>query len=313
MKYRRFAERIAFLLILAGGGLLAMATEGGAQELQPRRWSHLPVNMNFGGAGYAYTNADIGFDPVMLIEDAEMDLHAAAFQYIRTFELFGKSARLDMTQAYADVRWSGLLDGAQTSTSRSGWTDTTLRLAVNLLGAPPLEGKEFAAYRAGVAPCETVVGVGLAVQLPTGHYREERLLNIGTNRLTFRPQLGVVHSRGKWSAELTTSIWMFTENEDFWDGNMLENDPLYTVQGHVVYTFRPGLWIGGGLAYGSGLESTVNGSYKNDRKENLLFGFSLGVPITRQVGFKIGYLGMRTQASVGSDSDTVVAAVSFMW
>ena len=309
----RFAKRFVVLLILAGGGLLAFVPEGGAQDLQPRRWSHLPVNMNFGGAGYAYTNADIGFDPVMLIEDAEMDLHAAAFQYIRTFELFGKSARLDMMQAYADVRWNGLLNGSQTSTSRSGWSDTTLRFAVNLFGAPPLKGKEFAAYRAGVAPCETVVGAGLVVQLPTGHYRDERLLNLGSNRFTFRPQLGVVHSRGKWSAELTTSMWIFTDNDEFWNGNKLENDPLYTLQGHVVYTFRPGLWIAGGLAYGRGLESTFNGSYKDDRKENLLFGASLGVPITRQVGFKIGYLGMRTQNSVGSDSDTFVAAFSFMW
>ncbi|MGD8894222.1 MAG: hypothetical protein PVF94_14420, partial [Desulfobacterales bacterium] len=30
-----------------------------AQELEPRRWSHLPTGTNFVGGGYAYTQADI--------------------------------------------------------------------------------------------------------------------------------------------------------------------------------------------------------------------------------------------------------------
>jgi hypothetical protein len=30
-----------------------------AQELEPRRWSHLPTGKNFVGGGYSYTKADI--------------------------------------------------------------------------------------------------------------------------------------------------------------------------------------------------------------------------------------------------------------
>jgi hypothetical protein len=62
-----------------------------------------------------------------------------------------------------------------------------VRFAINLWGAPPLEGEEFAAYRAAVADSETVVGFGLAVHLPTGYYLEDRLLNLGLNRFTFHP------------------------------------------------------------------------------------------------------------------------------
>ena len=69
-----------------------------AQELEPRRWSHLPTAKNFVGGGYSYSKADICFDPVLRIEDVEMEMHTWAFKYIRTFELLQKSARVDFIQ-----------------------------------------------------------------------------------------------------------------------------------------------------------------------------------------------------------------------
>jgi hypothetical protein len=283
-----------------------------AQELEPRRWSHLPIGKNFAGLGYAYTKADIFFDPVLRVEDAEMEMHTWAFKYIRSFELFQKSARIGFTQGFQDGRWKGLVDGVSTSIKRSGLTDSAVRFAINLYGAPPLEGKEFAAYRSKV-DVETIVGTALVVQLPTGEYMDDKLINLGTNRYTFRPQLGVVHNRGRWSMELTGEVWMYTDNNDFFDGNKLEQDPLYTIQTHVVYTFRPGLWVAAGAGYGYGGESTVNGVEKNDRRGNLAWALSVGYPITPQLGIKVGYLGTRAQESVGKDSDSIAVAFSIFW
>ena len=194
---KHFARCLCIFLIL-GLPFLCLA-----QELEPRRWSHLPTGKNFVGGGYVYTKADIFFDPVLRIEDAEMEVHTWAFKYIRTFELLKKSARIDFTQAYQEGRWSGLLNGAPASITRSGLSDSVLRFAINLYGAPPLEGKEFAAYRAKV-DVETIFGAALVVHLPTGDYMSDKLINLGTNRFTFRPQFGVVHNRGKCSLELTT-------------------------------------------------------------------------------------------------------------
>ena len=292
--------------------LHALAFSSQAQELEPRRWSHLPTGTHVAGAGYAYTSGDIVFNPVLRIEDAEADLHTFAAKYIQTFELLGKSVRFDLTQSYHSGRWEGLLDGVPASTERNGLSDTVVRFSVPLVGAPLLRGKDFAAYRAA-RQSETIVGMGLAVQLPTGLYYSDKLINLGSNRYTFRPQLGVVHNRGKWSTELTGAIWLFTDNDDFFDGNRLENDPLYTIQGHVVYTSRPGLWLAGGAGYGYGAESTLNGVQKGDRRESLVLGGSLGYPLTRRLGAKVGYLCSRTQTSLGADTDTVVGAMSFLW
>lgn len=283
-----------------------------AQELEPRRWSHLPTGANFAGAGYAYTEADISFDPVFRIEDAEKELHTWVARYIRTFELFQKSVRIGLIQAYQRGRWKGLVDGVPKSVRRGGMSDSVMRFAINLYGAPPLKGKEFAAYRAKV-DVETIIGTALVVQLPTGEYKDGKLINLGTNRYTFRPQLGVVHNRGKWSMELTGSVYIYTDNNDFFDGNKLETDPLYTLQTHLVYTFRPGLWAAAGAGYGYGGESTVNGEEKNDRKENIGWALSFGCPITPQLGLKVGYLGIRSQESIGQDSDSIVVAFSVFW
>jgi hypothetical protein len=283
-----------------------------AQELEPRRWSHLPTGANFAGAGYAYTEADISFDPILRIENCEMELHTYAAKYIRIFELFHKSARIDLAQAYQRGRWHGLVDGVPKSVRRGGLSDSVMRFAINLYGAPPLKGEEFAAYRAKVH-VETIVGTALVVQLPTGEYKDGKLINLGTNRFTFRPQLGVVHNRGKWSMEFTGAVYIYTDNKDFFDGNKLETDPLYTLQTHLVYTFRPGLWASAGAGYGYGGESTVNGEEKHDRRENIGWTFSFGYPITPQLGVKIAYLGIRGQESIGQDSDSIGEAFSAFW
>jgi len=283
-----------------------------AQELEPRRWSHLPTRANFAGGGYAYTEADIFVDPVIRAENVEMEMHIWAVQYIRTFELFQKSARIDFTQAYQEGRWTGLIDGVPRSIKRNGLSDSVLRFAMNLYGAPPLEGKEFAAYRAK-ADVETIFGTALVVQLPTGDYMEDKLINLGSNRFTFRPQLGVVHNRGKWSMELTGEVLLYTDNDDFFNRKELEQDPLYTSQFHLIYTFRPGLWAAASSGYGYGGESTVSGIKKNDRRENLAWALSLGYPITRQLGVKVIYLATRTQNSFGQDADSIGAGFAFFW
>jgi hypothetical protein len=307
----RFKSIMTKKILLAFAILLTTLTAH-AQDLEPRRWSHLPMGSNFGGLGYAYTTGEIFLDPVLKIENAEFYLHTTALRYIRSFELFGKSARVDFIQAYQSGQWSGLLNGTPASVSRDGWTDTSLRFAMNLYGAPPLKGKEFAEYRAKT-DSETIVGAGLVVQFPTGEYFKDKLINLGSNRFTFRPQLGVVHNSGKWSTELTAAAWFFTENDEFFNGKRLEQDPFFTAEAHLIYTFRPGLWLSASVGYGEGSESTVNGVYKDNRQNNLGWGLGLGIPINRALGVKIAYIGTHTYSRAGLNSDTVTCSFSVMW
>lgn len=102
-----------------------------ADELEPRSWSHLPINTNFIGGGYAYTEADIGLDPVLKLENVQMEMDTWAAKYIRTFSLLDKTARIDIMQAYQEGTWTGLLDGTPQMVTRSGWSDTLRRFAIS--------------------------------------------------------------------------------------------------------------------------------------------------------------------------------------
>ena len=282
------------------------------QDIEPRRWSHLPIGGNFAGAGYAYTTGEVYFDPALRLEDVQFDLQTVAVKYIRSFELLGMSARVDFAQPYQSGNWTGLVNGVPASVDRTGLADTTLRFAVNLLGAPPLAGKEFAAYRAS-ADHETILGLGLVLQLPTGQYYDEKLINLGGNRFTFRPQLGAVHNWGKWSAELTAAGLFFTDNNDFFNGKRLEQDPACGLDAHLIYTIRPGLWLAGSVGYLGGGVTAVDGVSSDNSQSNVGWGFSIGIPITRDLGLKFAYIGTRTQVGTGLDSDTFAIALSVAW
>lgn len=270
------------------------------------------MDTNFIGAAYARTDADIDLDPVLDIENGQMALNTWGAQYIRTFALFEKSARFDLLQAYQEGEWSGLLEGVPATINRSGLSDMLVRFAINLYGAPPLQGREFAAYRAA-QKVETIVGVGLSVQLPTGDYMDDKLINLGNNRYTLRPQVGVELKRGNWSTEVTGLIAIHTDNNDFFNGKTLEQAPFYTIHGHLTYTFQPGLWASAGAGYSYGGRNTVDGIKKDDRREDLSWALSLGIPITRHIGVKMAYIGTRKQEFVGMDSDSFTVGVSAFW
>ena len=270
------------------------------------------MEFNFAAAGYVYTEAEISDAPALKLEGVEMELSSWVFGYIRTFELFGKSARVDLRQGYQQGRWEGLLDGEPAATERDGWTDSIGRFSIILYGAPPLTGKAYANYRAETQ-VETIVGAAVVVHFPTGEYMSERLINLGTNRYTIRPQFGVVHTRHNWTMEVGAAAWIFTDNDNFFGGNKLENDPLYVFQSHLIYTWDSGSWVGAGAAYAFGKRSTINGVEKDDRKEIKAFSLSAGYPITRDWGVKVGYVGRRRISTNGTDTDSLVVSISHFW
>jgi hypothetical protein len=108
-------------------------------------------------------------------------------------------------------------------------------------------------------------------------------------------------------------VWVFTDNTSFFGGNRLENDPLYTVQAHLIYTFRPGLWAGVSALYGNGSQSTLNDREKDDRKELVAWGVSFGYPLSHDWGVKLAYIGTRKLSLTGNDTDSAILALAYYW
>ena len=279
-----------------------------AQELEPRRWSHLPVGANFIGLSGLYSDKDIFFNPSLQIEDTEAEIYTAVVSYVSVFDVFGKSGRIDVLLPYSTARWKGLLAGQSASRRRRGFNDPRVRFAVNLIGSPAQRGKAF-----NPRPANTIVGAAVEITVPVGEYQSDKLLNLGGNRWVVKPQLGIVHNWGNWAAEITGSAWFFEDNDNFFDGYTLERDPVYGVQTHLIYTFRPGLWASLSGAYGNGGVSKIDGVDLRDRIDKTLWAFSLGFPVTQKQGIKLAYIRGDTRNNTGSDSNQYLATWSMMW
>ena len=272
----------------------------------------MPIPGNFASVVYSDTSGDIFLDPTLRIDNAKFQVHTEAAKYIRSFEFLGKSARVDMTQAYQTGVWSGLINGKQTRVTRSGWADVLPRFALNVIGAPVLSPSEFQRYRAQDT-AETILGLALALQLPTGQYFSDKLINLGGNRIAFRPQIGAMRNVGKWTMEITGMSGFFTDNDAFFNGKHLKQRPTYGTDAHLIYTFQPGLWCSGSAAYSGGGKTFVDGAGSDNREENIAWALSVGVPITRALGLRLSYIETRTQVGTGLDSNTFLCAFLVAW
>ncbi|NIL93037.1 MAG: transporter [Woeseiaceae bacterium] len=272
-----------------------------AQDLEPRRWTPLPPGLNVAGAGYAATRGDVFFDPVLLVEDAELDGHMLGVSYVRSFNIAQKSARIDVTVPWQNLEWTGLLDGEPATASRVGLADPWVRLSMILVnrgsGEPGSPG--------------TVVGVALAMGLPLGEYLEGRLLNVGGNRFVVRTQVGIVHTRGKWAYELTGSAFLYDDNDEFLVNSTLEQDPLYATQGHIIRFFdKPGWWAALSAGYAWDGETRVDGVRSDNPKRLFLSAVSVGFPVGQRQGLKVTYLRSRTKTDRDADTDSLALAFS---
>jgi len=164
--------------------------------------------------------------------------------------------------------------------------------------------------RSVAQPINTVVGVAISVWVPLGDYVEDKLLNLGQNRYVTRPQIGVLHTRGRWSYELTGSTYFFGDNNEFWGGNRLKQDPTHALQAHVIRAFKPGLWVSLSAAYGWSGETTVNDVSSNNDKADFLSALSVGIPVSQKQGIKLAFIHSETHRITGADLDTLALSWS---
>jgi len=308
----RSVGRLKFLTAFVLLFVFLLPMPANAQDLEPRRWGHLPTDLNMIAIGYAYTDSFVYFSPFWKITNTSARINSYAVNALHSFDLAGKSARVSFLLPFVSGRWEGDVDNEFEVVHRNGFSDPRFRFSVNLYGAPALKGKEYAQYRAEHTT-NTVVGASVAVSVPLGQYYEDELINISGNRWVVRPQIGVVHSRGPWSFELTGSVFLFTDNKNFVDNARLEQRTLYSAQAHVIYDFKPGLWASLSTGYGVKGRVYLEGEKTAFEVDNWLWAASFGFPIGKSQSVKVTWLSGRTQNDVGRDADNLLIAWSIRW
>ncbi|HKA41065.1 MAG TPA: transporter, partial [Burkholderiales bacterium] len=232
MESRRIRQAAAAGFLL----LAALASGALAQDLEPRSYSNAPIGLNFLIGGFLYTRGDVAVDASVEVTDARLQTRSAVLAYARSLDVWGRSAKFDVILPYTALDGQALVAGAPVKREVSGFGDPRFRFSINFYGAPALPPEKFAEYHQ-----DLIIGASVQVTAPWGQYDPDKLVNLGTNRWSVKPELGASKAWGTWIVELSAAGMFFTDNDDFFGGNKRAQDPIYSAQAHIVHLLRSGI------------------------------------------------------------------------
>jgi hypothetical protein len=286
---------------------------GHAQDLRPRAYVVTPLSSNAVTLSYAFNDGSV--DIVLPIKNNSGVFSVPAFSYYHSLSVFHRSANVSVSLPYAVGNFKGTVNGEQKNAYRSGLADSVFRLAVNLKGAPAMTTQEFAKWKQ-----TTLVGVSFSIVAPTGQYYPSHVVNPGSNRWAFKPDIGVSRRFGNWLLDAYAGAWFFTANTDYLTNsvfssmqNTLTQKPIASVETHLSYDVKPRLWasIDGNYWYGG--STSVNGTTKlGTLQSNSRIGATLSVPFTRHQSVKFSYSD-GTLIRFGGTFQTAAFAWQYSW
>jgi hypothetical protein len=288
---------------------LAVTSQVHAQDLEPRILSAIPTGGNFAVASYGFSSGNILLDNSLPIEDLNARMNNLAFAYARSTKLFTRLAKFDVIVPFSFADFSGEVYGTDSSTSRTGFGDPMLRLSILLVGNKAMNMNDFIKSDQK----KFNLGVFVRVRPPLGQYNPHKLINLGANRWATKLGMAASYSfHRKFVLEGHLNSWFFTENSEFFNGNVLKQKPLLSAQLHGTYIFKPGVWLAlsGGRSFMG--ETIVNGVERNDDQTNSRFGTAFACKLNQNNAVKIGITsGISTR--YGADFTSIFIAYQYLW
>ena len=280
-----------------------------AQELTPRAYWPLPNGTNVLSVAYQRSEGDILVDPSLPITGVDSTIDFLQVSYQRTVNVAGRTAGVQLSVPYSRGSTAGLIDGEFRSRDTSGFGDARLRLAINLAGAPSMDHTEIQALR---SKPPVIAGASLLIQLPTGEYDADKLINLGTNRWAVKPAVGVIWPiHPTWLLEFETGVWLFGDNDDF-VGQTREQKPLLSTEAHLIKRIRPGFWVSLDVNYYVGGSTRINGGESLNLQRNSRIGATLVVPFWQRHALR-GSFSTGATTNVGGDFEIYSLSYLYAW
>ncbi len=287
--------------------LPGLAGQAAAQDIEPRAYANAPVGVNFVVVGTAYTRGGLSFDSNVPITNEDLHTNTLVLAYARSLSWWGKSAKFDAVVPYSRLSGTADFRGVPTEREISGFGRPTARLSMNFFGAPALDMAGFRDYRQ-----DLIVGASLQVSPPLGQYDENRIVNLSSNRWSFKPEIGLSKASGPWTGELKLAATFFTDNDAFYGGTTRSQEPVYALQGNLIRGLASGAWWSLDATYFAGGRSQVDGRYNRDLQQNWRVGASLSLPVDRANSVKFA-LSSGVYARTGNDFDAVAVSWQHRW
>ncbi|POA17776.1 transporter [Pseudomonas sp. FW300-N1A1] len=274
-----------------------------------RDWQNLPTDLNMVFGYYNRIDSNTPIDTALPIDGLSVNADLYIARFARSFSVDGRNSAIQVLQPYADI--SASFDNAEFfkgTKHNGGMADTQFVLVHNLFGGPALTQEEFANWTP-----ETFVTGALWVTAPTGDYDKDRVINIGSNRWAFKPEIAFGTPIGPTWLEINGYVSMFTDNDDYQGDGTLEQKALYAVEGHYSYTFNRALWASLDATYSRGGETRINGDWQDNKQENGLLGASMGFMLSPQFGGLIAYTDTVAERTGSPDVNTWTLRLQYAW
>jgi hypothetical protein len=278
-----------------------------AQTLEPKLYANLPIGLNVLLVGYGHSEGAIPGNQALGLENPNLNINNTVIAYARSFDVLGHNTKLDIILPYSTLDGTALHHGNPVTRDVQGMGDTKVRLSLNLFGAPALSLQEFASYQP-----DTLVGVSLQVTIPTGQYDSSKLVNISPHRWALKPGIGISKTISDYTFEFSADAEFYTSNDDYFGGIKRKQDPIYSTQVHVLYTFRRAMWLGIGGTYYWGGEYFNDDIGADNELKNTRIGATFALPINKHHSLKFyGNKGVNTR--YGTDFDAIGIAWQYNW
>jgi len=284
-----------------------LPTWASAQELTPGAYWPLPVPVNILTIVYSLNVGDVAFDPAFPADDSRATINTMVVAYTRTLSIAGRSANVALQLPVLGGHVEGLYQGVPTERERFGLGDARLTFGVNLYGAQAMTRQERASWK-----MRTLVGASLTVASPSGQYDDTQIINLGSNRWSVKPEIGVSRAAGRWIVEAMAGVWLFTDNANFSDGHLREQDPIASVQAHVWYRFGPTMFLAADANFYRGGRTTVDGVKHFDVQRNARVGWTFSWALDQRRSLRASF-SRGAYTTIGGDFTSIAVAYNYAW
>lgn len=285
----------------------ALVHTAAAQEMEPRAYSPAPIGTQFVLLSYGHQSGDVLLDSSLPLKDVSISFNSGSIGYGRTFSLLGRQTNVAVLFPYIWGTARGTVFEDQVNVRRSGGGDLRVRFSTLFKGGEARNAKEFAQRKP-----TTIIGASVSMIVPTGQYDPARLVNPGSNRWAFKPEIGLSKPQGRWTFEAMGGAWLFTANKNFLGNSRRAQKPMASFQGAVIYTLRPRMWLSGNATFYSGGSTVLNDTANADRQRNARVGATFSFPLNQRQSIKVVWAkGITTR--IGGSLNTIAVAWQYAW
>jgi hypothetical protein len=266
-------RRVFLYLLLA---VLCRPDQARAQFTDPRAYDNTPVEVSQLELAYTYAHANASIETSLIIAGAELNLNQGTLKYARYFSFFNRTAWVNASVPIAGL--NGSVTGTNIQGSLTDLGDSSYEFAVLVKGAPALSVRQFADF----SPT-TTIGTSLTITAPTGQYDAKKVLNLGSDRWSFKPEIGISRPFGpkqKWVIDAYANAYFFSDNTSYHGVEILRQQPLPGLEGHISYSFTPNLWASIDTRYSFRGDTFINGADQNNAQQNFTLGSEVNVSIS---------------------------------